>query len=276
MASSLNIALNYFDHPKTKRLRSLLGRGSDVLPIRLWVYCGNFHCEDGRLTGLTAQEIEAVIDWWGPKLECADALTKVQFMDLGADGIYSVHDWLEHAGHIAYYKEKAKEMRRAKFSLAKPLAKSLANGLDKSLANATNHTTSVQCITDQPLPAVPACEGGIPKDFNGVTAAVVWAAGQRVIQERGWDEKAAQELIQKAEQKLLSHTKTIPTLNWMTEFVAIALTAARDKLTGKCHDAIAWTLHWVKLAAEGHGAPYKADAKLRTTARAELEKVWPK
>lgn len=61
----LNIDLDYFDHPKTVRLIGLLGRDADVLPIRLWKYCGKFMAEDGRLIGLSVQEIEAAMGWRG-------------------------------------------------------------------------------------------------------------------------------------------------------------------------------------------------------------------
>ena len=61
----LNLDLNYFDHIKTKRLVGLLGRGSEVLPIRLWCACGKHRAESGKLDGYSAQEIESLVEWWG-------------------------------------------------------------------------------------------------------------------------------------------------------------------------------------------------------------------
>jgi hypothetical protein len=113
---SLNVDLDYFDHPKTKRLVGLLGRGSDVLPIRLWAYCGKYHAVDGRLTGYAAQEIESIVGWWGQKGEMMPAMLRCGFAELDGD-TYVIHDWVEHQGHIEAYKQRAKianAARRAK------------------------------------------------------------------------------------------------------------------------------------------------------------------
>ncbi len=79
----LNLDLNYFDHPKTKRLIGLLGRGAEVIPIRLWCVCGRLHAESGRLTDYTAQEIESTVEWWGKEGEAEAALLKLNFIAKG-------------------------------------------------------------------------------------------------------------------------------------------------------------------------------------------------
>lgn len=60
--ASLNLDMDYFGHPKTKRLVGLLGRGAEVLPLRLWCHVGKYHAQDGRLAGYSPQEIEAIGD----------------------------------------------------------------------------------------------------------------------------------------------------------------------------------------------------------------------
>ena len=104
---TLNFDLDYFEHYKTKRLTGLLGRGAEVIPLKLWVHTGKFHAHDGILTGYSAQEVESIIGWWGPKEKAIDALIKVGFIEPVENG-YLVHDWSEHSGHLAVFKTRAK------------------------------------------------------------------------------------------------------------------------------------------------------------------------
>lgn len=112
---SLNLDLNYFGHRKTKRLIGLLGRGAEVLPIRLWCYCGMHHAESGRLADYSPQEIETIVEWWGKPGEAIKALETVGFLDLDTHGIYSVHEWQEHEGHIVSYQKRAKTAAKARW-----------------------------------------------------------------------------------------------------------------------------------------------------------------
>ena len=102
----LNLDVDYFDHIKTKRLVGLLGRGAEVLPIKLWGSCAKHHAESGKLTGYSTQEIEATCDWWGLEGQMVEAMVKVGFLDETEDG-YQIHDWLDHAGHLAAFKARA-------------------------------------------------------------------------------------------------------------------------------------------------------------------------
>jgi hypothetical protein len=112
---SLNLDLNFFDHPKTKRLVGLLGRGAEVLPMRLWAYCGKYHSADGSLTDYSPQEIEALAGWWGPAGKAVEVMVKIGFLDKGADGSLSIHDWLIHSGHIVKYHQRAIRMNKARW-----------------------------------------------------------------------------------------------------------------------------------------------------------------
>ena len=54
----LNLDIHYFTNIKTKRLVGLLGKGAELLPLRLWCHCAEHHAENGELAGYTAQELE--------------------------------------------------------------------------------------------------------------------------------------------------------------------------------------------------------------------------
>jgi hypothetical protein len=131
----LNVDLDYFSHPKTMRLVGLLGKGSEVLPIRLWCYCGKHHCESGKLSGYSPQEIESIVGWWGQSGQMVEAMLKVE-IEPGKGGFlreiesgYEVVDWEEHQGHLRAFKKRARAGAKARWdalnasnasSIAKP------------------------------------------------------------------------------------------------------------------------------------------------------------
>ena len=112
----LNLDLDFFEHPKTKRLIGLLGKGSEVIPIRVWAYAGKYHAGDGKLTGYSAQEIESIAGWWGVLGKMMEALVCVGFLHKIKGG-WQIHDWKEHEGHIVMFKERAKTAAYARWGL---------------------------------------------------------------------------------------------------------------------------------------------------------------
>ena len=110
----LNVDLNYFEHPKTRRLEGLLGPGSDCLPIRLWCYCGRVHPENGTLKGYSGKEIESVCGWWGESGQMVDAMVKIGFLDATGES-YQVCGWLEHQGHIVSFQKRARFANRKRW-----------------------------------------------------------------------------------------------------------------------------------------------------------------
>jgi hypothetical protein len=141
----LNLDLDYFDHPKTRRLIGLLGRGAAELPIRLWAYCGKYHSLSGSLAGYSAQEIESIVGWWGKPGELVEALTRVGFLVEGADG-YRIHEWADHNGHIEVFKERAKGAAKQRWERY------------RARMDATGNATSIAQASDKqcPVPAIPA------------------------------------------------------------------------------------------------------------------------
>ena len=116
--ASINLDLDYFTHPKTQRLIGLLGRGAEVLPLRLWCYCGKHHSENGRLAAIAAQEIEAAVFWWGKKGDAVKGLIKSGFLEMDGE-TFVVHDWLDHSGHIRVYRERALAGAKARWEKAR-------------------------------------------------------------------------------------------------------------------------------------------------------------
>lgn len=114
----LNLDLDYFDHPKTKRLVGLLGRGAAELPIRLWCYCGKYHAESGSLTNYSPQEIESIAGWWGKIGDMILAMERVELLEKDGDG-WKVKDWKEINGHLAAFKIRARKAARKRWGMLK-------------------------------------------------------------------------------------------------------------------------------------------------------------
>lgn len=135
----LNLSVDFFDHPKTRRLVALLGPGSELLPIRLWCYAGKHYFETGEIDG-SVPEIEAFAGWRGRSGRAVEALVRVGFLE-PYDGGYRIHDWLDHAGHISAYKAKASAMAREKWRRVKEKAAELTPEIN-ARGNATSITDS--------------------------------------------------------------------------------------------------------------------------------------
>jgi hypothetical protein len=118
----LNLDLDYWTNRKTVRLIGLLGVGAEILPLRLWTYVAKHHPETGHLKGYMAEELESAAGWTGIKGKMVDAMLTVGFLENIGDG-FKVHGWLDHAGHLAAFKKRAKtaaKRRWRNYALSKP------------------------------------------------------------------------------------------------------------------------------------------------------------
>lgn len=155
---SLNLDLDYFDHPKIRRLIRLLGRGAAELPLRLWAYCGKYHSDDGVLAGYSAQEIEDVVRWWGKAGDFVSAMRDpdVRFLEPMPGGAgFRVNGlngpWREEQGHFVLYRERAKKAAEERWRTKRQEdAPSIARAKPKQSQGSTGQGSAGQ---DQPAPA---------------------------------------------------------------------------------------------------------------------------
>ncbi len=119
----LNLSLDYLEHRKTKRLQLRLGNDAAIYPIRLWIYVGRYHPEDGLLSGYSREEIASI---------CSSNATSnaTSIMDAMLDGFleeveggFQVHDWLEHQGHLKAFRVRATTAARARWDKIEKLGK---------------------------------------------------------------------------------------------------------------------------------------------------------
>jgi hypothetical protein len=120
--ADLNLDPYYFHERKTKRLVGLLGKGAEVLPLRLWTEHALSRAMDGRLTDLSPAEIEAMVDWWGKPGEMVSAMVAIRFLDRDGD-TYVIHHWDQRQGHLNLFHQRAitaANVRWSKSSKKKP------------------------------------------------------------------------------------------------------------------------------------------------------------
>jgi hypothetical protein len=139
----INVDPDYPDHPKTKRLVGLLGRGAEILPIKLWCYCGKYHAENGRFTGYSPQEIESIVNWWGKYGEMVDAMVKVGFLVKCEDGDYKINDWNDHEGHVIVLKERGQKGAKARWDKERLKLRAASNNPDECLSNASSNAQAM-------------------------------------------------------------------------------------------------------------------------------------
>jgi hypothetical protein len=152
----LNLDLGFPRHPKVKRLVGLLGRGAEMLLIRLWCHCGEHHCETGALTGFSGQEIESIIEWWGERGRAADALVSLGFID-ATDSGFVVHDWLEHSGHLAALKARGRANAQKRWRKAIEGVEYASSNATSIAKHAASYATSIaNSNADSNAPTIPS------------------------------------------------------------------------------------------------------------------------
>jgi hypothetical protein len=112
---SLNLDLDFLQHPKTERLVGALGDNAELIPLRVWCYVGKFHSKDGVLRGYSKERIETIAKWRGRPGEAVDALVEVRFLDWDGTN-YRVHNWKKRSGHIYLFKKRAEKASKARWT----------------------------------------------------------------------------------------------------------------------------------------------------------------
>ena len=120
MGFELSIDSDYFGHPKTLHLISLIGPGADVYPLRLWFWASKY-ARSGYLgtPSRLVDVIEPGIGWKGrgrTKGRLRDALHTAQFLESDGAGNYSIHDWNEGIGRQISLYERKKQKQRERYA----------------------------------------------------------------------------------------------------------------------------------------------------------------
>jgi hypothetical protein len=112
--ADMNLSLDYFGHRKSIRLIVILGKGAELLPIKLWCYVGKYHAENGILMGYSESEIEKIIEWHGEKGAAVKAMEDVGFIKKYKK-FYKIINWSRHNGHLENFKKRAKKAAKTRW-----------------------------------------------------------------------------------------------------------------------------------------------------------------
>jgi hypothetical protein len=112
--SDIRLQSTFPTHHKTRKLAKLLGPQGPLSLLYLWSWVGE-NRPDGRLTGLTLEDIELNAFWPDTQPGAfGKALVELRFLDFDADkGEYVVHGWREHQPWVAGTEQRRESARNA-------------------------------------------------------------------------------------------------------------------------------------------------------------------
>ena len=104
-ATDIRLSVGFPTHPKTKKLRKLLGNDAVLALIYLFIFAAQ-NKPDGDFCGMENEDIEIAVDWEGEDGAFVAALVKVGFLD-GEKGAYRIHDWEDHNGWVYGFNDRS-------------------------------------------------------------------------------------------------------------------------------------------------------------------------
>lgn len=146
----LNLDLDFPEHPKTKRLRARCGKDAHWNLVELWRFAGRYHPETGDLSDYTPEEIESFSAWDGDKQCLYSALALLGFID-EKDGRKLLHDWLDHQGHLAAFKIRAKKGAEKRWGKLRRGAQRKHRKLQLNKELSSNATSNTELSPSNPL-----------------------------------------------------------------------------------------------------------------------------
>lgn len=144
---TLNLDIDYFEHPKTLRLGDVLANDPQAVlyPIRLWFHCAKFR-KKGWIPLAYQAEIERACKWNGEPGRLITTFVKEHWIHRAGPG-WQVKDWMERQGHIPAFSERAKQAAKSRWN-SKKIGD--ATSIHKHmLGDATSNAPAVQCSTEE-------------------------------------------------------------------------------------------------------------------------------
>ncbi|MDE7064195.1 MAG: hypothetical protein K2O70_01835 [Desulfovibrionaceae bacterium] len=153
MNTDIRIAVDFFAHHKTRKLKKRIGSDGVLSLIQLWTYAAKIR-PDGDLDGMSGEDIELAADWDGEDGAFAAALADVGFLEC-VDGRFVLHDWVENNPWAVGSDSRSDTSRLSRMSRSFPneyqtLVQAWIKGISKAdyeeLKLAKNPSTIVQRI----------------------------------------------------------------------------------------------------------------------------------
>lgn len=166
MNIDIRLSLDFFDHPKSKKLKKRLGLEGVMALLKLWAWTAG-NRPGGMLTGLDAEAVELAADWDGEDGTFVSTLLDLRLLD-DADGTFAIHDWEDHQAYASKSEErssKAKKAAEARWSKAK-------EGMGAGASNAQPMLTDATSINEHAFSNAPETRNQEPV-FNTTPDGVV-------------------------------------------------------------------------------------------------------
>ena len=112
MGFEIPVDSDYFDHPKTLRLKSMLGQEADVYPIRLFAWAAKY-APAGTIVESSPQ-IEEACKWRNEDGKLYHALVECGFIEETEEGL-KIHNWDKYAGYWLQRMSRQKEHKRRRY-----------------------------------------------------------------------------------------------------------------------------------------------------------------
>ena len=106
MNIDIRLSLEFFDHPKSKKLKKRLGIEGVMALLKLWAWTAG-NRPNGMLTGLDAEAVELAADWDGEEGAFVSTLLDLRLLD-DDDGTFAIHDWEDHQAYASKSEERSR------------------------------------------------------------------------------------------------------------------------------------------------------------------------
>lgn len=162
MDIDIRLSVEFFDHPKTVKLKRRIGMDGVVSLLHLWLWC-RVNRPSGELTGMDAEDIEIAARWEGEPGTFVNESLTLRWLELN-DEVYTLHDWCENNSWAAKSEERSNAARLSRMAKTHPeLHKKLVDdgytGITKKeyqeLTKSNNERSTVVngSLTPAPAPA---------------------------------------------------------------------------------------------------------------------------
>jgi len=98
MNKDIRISIGFLDHPKTIKLKRILGSESIECLLRLWSFAAQYK-PSGKFNSLTEEDLEIASQWHGETGKFLDTLKVVGLIDKIHDEL-ALHDWIDHNPYV--------------------------------------------------------------------------------------------------------------------------------------------------------------------------------
>ena len=124
MNTDIRLSVNFWDHPKTLKLKRRLGGDGPLALLALWCWAGK-NRPDGDLSRMDDEDIELAAMWDSARAgELVPVLVALRWLDRTEAG-YVLHEWQEHNSWAAKSEDRSDRGRFAKLAKTDPAAYNL-------------------------------------------------------------------------------------------------------------------------------------------------------